>query len=261
MSQLIQIFAGLFLTTFQLYSCTACHIPANASWQEVMRLYYAPSSSDYEGYVTDAGSYGVALHSLRWYSLQVIEEYQHSGYVLIGGGYGFVTIEGKDYLIQNRGSEGYTLIQQHNPHILNANQARLYKLGELSQQDFEESVRSEYDGIISTKSPNDIGRVYCLYHNDEFIGKFIVGDHAGVNDWTPYGKSLNDYYGHARLGLRVGKRNGMEYYWIADLTREVYQKVKLDEGLAIIRLLETSNDSCNLPNSKFPYNTYKIHVN
>lgn len=224
-----------------------------------MRLYYTPSSSNYEGYVTDAGSYGVALHSLRWYSLQVIEEYKHSGYVLIGGGYGFVTINGKEYLIQNRSSEGYTLIQQqHTANQLSANQTRLYNLGELSEENFEESVRSEYDGIISTKSPNDVGRVYCLYQADKYIGKFIVGDHAGVNDWTPYGKSLNDYYGHARLGLRVGKRDGLEYYWIADLTREVYKQVKLDEGLAVVRLLETLDNSCNFVNTqKFS----KFHVN
>jgi hypothetical protein len=77
---------------------------------------------------------------------------------------------------------------------------------------------------VFTKSPNDIGREFCYYSLDEsrVIGLVVVGGSAGRHDWSYFGDSVNDAYGHLRLGQRLFLAGDHSVPWLADVTNDLW---------------------------------------
>ncbi len=203
----------------------ATYLPSDLSFREAAELYYQPYPEMTYGHVTRFGSDDIAYSELYRLAQEARSQITR-GYGLLGGGYGYRWIDGREYLIDHRSSLGYTLLaDRHNNFVgITDNQSLLLELSELSWGDFVPVIATNYKGIISVKSPNDIGREFCLWNLDtnQKVGMVIAGGVAARNDWLYYGPSVNDYYQHPRIGQRVSKLNGIEYYWLADLSDSVW---------------------------------------
>jgi hypothetical protein len=177
------------------------------------------------------------MRELYWTATELASQYNH-GYVITGGGYGYADIGDETYLITSRADVGYSLMRETaDQQRLNDQQRRLLMLSRLTYEEAAEYVVTHYDGVLSLKSPNDLGRVYCLVYldNPSVTYRVIVGGTAALNDWMHYGDSINDDFGHPRLGYRQLEHGGKNYWWLADLTDAVYHAD--DDGTALIALL------------------------
>ncbi|KKW45264.1 MAG: hypothetical protein UY97_C0028G0002 [Parcubacteria group bacterium GW2011_GWB1_57_6] len=216
--------------------------------QAVYQQYYDAYSRVVIGSGTRYGSNQSAIDELWGYTSGQIPgapnlpEQMGRGYVLTGGGYGYVSIDGRMALVDGTNSspddginEYVTLADRHGgpvqPNELNDNQRRLYDLARdengnlVSYDEFIQKVNSRYVGVISAKSPNDIGREFELFRKNADgtvtdIGRVIVGGTAARHDWTDYGDSILGG-GDNRLGYR-GLQQGED--WVADLPTEIYEE-------------------------------------
>ena len=216
------------------------------SWLE---LYYEPSPDDFTGWATRNGQTMAGL--LWWVAHEAADQYEVSGgYMLYGGGEGFVNLGGENYLMQNRASLGFvryaTRQEMAPPPSLNEQQHRLLALSRLSFDDFIRDVSERYVGVIATKSPNDLGREFCLsWLNpdtmaEQQVGTVIVGDVAALDDWTPLGGRDDP------LSLQTYQSGGRTWHWAAELPTDLWYLAQPDEqvtvagieggGLPIVRL-------------------------
>jgi hypothetical protein len=204
----------------------ATYLPSDLSFREAAELYYQPYPEMTYGHVTRFGSDDIAYGELYRLAREFRSQYDR-GYALLGGGYGYQLIGGMWYLVDNRASNGYTLLANGNAvqyAKLTDGQENLLALGSMSYEEFLDILQYNNTRIISVKSPNDIGREFCLWNLDtnQKVGMVIAGGVAARNDWLYYGPSVNDYYQHPRIGQRVSKYQGTEYYWLADLSDSVW---------------------------------------
>lgn len=89
------------------------------------------------------------------------------------------------------------------------------------------ALQPHHIGAIAMKSPNDLGRVYCLHG----VGSVLVGDVAALHDWAPVGESV---LGPNRLALVWVDG----YPWVADLPNGLYYAAGGEGGPVIVRLTE-----------------------
>lgn len=221
MKYILVYLGSIILTLFE-----PAHLVPGMSFKESALAYYESTPNNVYGYATRYGSNDVALRELFWLSHEYCSQ-SDRGWGMVGGGYGYWNIGGDDYLLENRASLGFTLAAGRLSHVPNENQRNLYQLSTLTWEQFQWHIEHNYVGIVATKSPNDIGAEYCMYDlaADKTIGLVIVGGAAARNDWTYYGPSVNDNYGHERLGIRVLHTKDRDYYWIADLSDRVYDRI------------------------------------
>lgn len=205
---------------------------------EVLRLYYEPSPERFSGFGTLSGSERPAAGELWMMGEQLVAQYRHAGYALKGGGYGFVEVGGQPYLIQDELSPGWAAIAGEYlggapAQPLTAQQLRLYRLGSMPPAQAVSEVLSAYDGIISLKSPNDLGRIFCVVDGQARpVGTAIVGGVAAINDWAGAREGLPP------LGYMRYEADGREWAWAADLSEGLYQAAGGDGGPVIIGLIE-----------------------
>lgn len=212
-------------------------------WRGVMTLYYMPSPAQFWGYVTRYGSDQRAIMELWWYSREAHDEMDVLGIVLDGGNFGFYD----DVLIGNRTDYARALGSGQKLTIPtpNENQRRILAWSQLKYEDFAQTVLKKYAGVISLKSNNDIGREYCLYRGIGFglVGRTVVGGSAANNDWTPFGQSVNDNLGHARLGVRLWRDDsGQAWHWAADLPDNLFKVAGGSDRPVLIFLYEPGAD-------------------
>jgi hypothetical protein len=222
----------------------ATYLPDGLEFRQAAELYYQTYPEAVYGHVTRYGSDDLAFREL--YNLS--QEYRSQitrGYGLLGGGYGYRWIGGREYLIDNRASDGYWMmadkISEPFPNH-NSNQLNLLKLSMMSPEQARAYIDREYAGIISVKSPNDIGREFCMidFPSRRVLGKVIVGGVAGRHDWMYFGESVNDFYGHLRIGQRSLELGGVDYYWLADVTDRLWGR-----GMKYALLLPPEMCDCN----------------
>lgn len=206
------------------------YLPDGLGFHQAAEMYYSTYPEAVFGYVTRYGPNEKAYDELFYIS----QEYRAQltrGYVLLGGGYGYQYIDGVEYLVENRACAGYSLLanKQHEPFAPTQAQQNLYELSFVSYQDFDDYLDEHYVGLVFTRSSNDIGREFCYYSLDEMkvVGKVIVGGSAARNDWLYYGPSLNDYYGHLRLGQRLLHYGDYQIIWIMDVSDSLWVHGKL----------------------------------
>jgi hypothetical protein len=111
------------------------------------------------------------------------------------------------------------------PPRLNSNQIRLMNIARLAELNLgaaERYVQQTYMGVISTKSPNDLGAEFCVYnptYPNTPIGTVIVGGVSAQNHYT----ELVDR--DDPLGRQTYTWQGQELYWVADLPNTVYTAI------------------------------------
>lgn len=236
-------------TTILVIFYSAPHISADMTRREAFVTYYTSDKQAVYGYATRYGSWDIAFGELYWEAQEYVSQRDH-GFALIGGGYGYYTIDGREYLADNRSSFAYSwLLTQPAPEPT-LNQRRLARIADMSYKEARAEILSNYIGIISTRSPNDIGREYCLFTAPDLtpVGPVIVGGTAARHDYVPYGPSVNDRYGHLRLGQRVMTVDGVAWYWVADVTDSVLVSMGHRGGPILIALGPKwlCDDSCLL---------------
>ena len=220
----------LFICLLELSVCLspAAHLDSGMSFREAAEVYYQPADDNIYGYATRYGSNDLALAELYFEAQEAMSQYRR-GYILIGGGYGYRRINGGVMLIDNRSAIGYAkLADRWARQKLTEAQRRLLRMSLKNIDELRDYVEARYIGIVAVRSPNDIGREFCVYdlYTERTVGLVIVGGSAARNDWTYYGSSVNDDYGHERLGMRVlTVELGRKYYWIADLSDMVYDRL------------------------------------
>lgn len=239
----------LFICLLELSICLApaAHLDSGMSFREAAEVYYQPADDNIYGYATRYGSNDLALAELYFEAQEAMSQYRR-GYILIGGGYGYRRINGGVMLIDNRSAIGYAkLADRGGWQSLTEAQRRLLRMSSKNIDELRDYVEERYIGIVAVRSPNDIGREFCLYDltHQEIMGLVISGGSAARNDWMYYGPSVNDYYHHQRLGMRTLRpRKGhffylqdlspdlydTDFYWIADLTDSVYYRLGYSMG-------------------------------
>jgi len=197
----------------------APHLEIGLTFIEASEIYYQASPEAFFGFATRYGPDEYAMD--EFYRLaQEAQSQQQRGYIALGGGYGYFG----DYLIENRASPGYAIMASATTRHETIAQRRLLELAQMERSEYIDHMHSSYVGIVSLHSPNDIGREFCLLSTSgEKIGLVIVGGTAARNDWTYYGPSVNDDYGHPRIGVRELAHEGLLYHWAADLSDGVYE--------------------------------------
>lgn len=219
--------AGLFMALI----CPADHLWAEISDPQALELYYTETPDFIIGYATRYGPLELAIREFRWLIMEAADQYE-MGYILLGGGYS----------TEFYGRSAPAYFEQIYPRArhdqqLTPQQIRLLNLASLNESEYLEFL-SQFAGIISTKSPNDLGRIFCLFTDRRALGNVIVGGTVARNDWLYMGYSINDDYGHARLGARIYiDHAGTYFWWLADLTDDLYWQSREDDA-AIITLRE-----------------------
>ena len=222
----------------------------SATWQ-----YYEDSPAEFWGYATRYGSEERAASELIWYSHELIAQ-QDAGHVIIGGeqgagGYGYFDRNGNELLLDGLDGLPYAVARMvwgvDGWSDFNDEQQRLRTIVGNEGDWFS---NSRIVGTVSIKSPNDIGRLFCLYRVDHdsllatSLGIVMVGGTAARTDWSIYGPSVNDDYDHQRLGGRVLVDNQLrEWHWAADLPDQLYEAA-LDGDSALIGLIEYNGGDC-----------------
>ncbi len=229
----------LFCTAISIliFFYPAPYIPSTASQYDAFVTYYTPDKPAVYGYATRYGSWQVAFDELLWEAHEYAAQRDH-GFALIGGGYGYYWIDGRRYLAYNRFSYAYSWLIKQAPRPPTANQRRLARLATMDYGAAYAYVHNRYIGIISTRSPNDIGREYCLLTAPDLrpVGLVIVGGVAARHDYLPYGNSVNDDFGHQRLGQRVMQIDGQPWMWLADVTDSILLWMDWEGGPILIAL-------------------------
>ena len=160
-----------------------------------------------------------------------------------------------DTLLDNQASTIYFYLSEKNwingefvavnYNDLNENQKRIFdltksksKIGSFftsidiqSKMTVEEALDSgKYIGIISTKSPNDIGRRFVMYQRqndgtDKFLGIVLVGGTAARADWTGREGSIikNNPLGIRRQNPETSKSDPNGQQWGFDLPNHIYE--------------------------------------
>jgi hypothetical protein len=210
----------------------------DVSRDEILTSYYELTAPVVAGWATRYGPDRAATEELWITAVETEAQIEHAGFALIGGGYGFWKIDGAEYLLQNRASLGWSLLVQgaEIPQKPTTQQRRLLRLARMGYQDFLDYVGDEYAGVISTKSPNDIGREFCLSLADGVvieIGTVLVGNTSAQHDWTPLSGRVDP------LGAQtVVDAEGRTRYWIADLPNSLYAAAGGTGGPAFVMLEE-----------------------
>lgn len=213
--------------------------------------YYAPDPEEITGWATRFGTDDWATEELWFAANEALAQYTLAGYSLAGGGYGYQVIDGDEYLMTNRSSEGFELlatggIEWDGPITLE--QRRLFRLASMDFDTFTEHVAREYAGVVFTRSPNDIGRTFCLKRFDgQQIGDVIVGNVSALHDYTPLAGRPDP------LGLQVARdEDGRSWRWIVDLPDSLYYASGGEGGPAFVKLTSGDCDrSLSPPPSRF----------
>lgn len=209
------------------------HLPSSyITTNEQMQFYYVPSPSLFMGYATRSGPLESNIHELRKEISFMMEQSKYA-FPLIGGGYGLHN----GIWIRNSTDLSKWLVTNNPANVQwNNQQLRLKYLGSLDDTKFENYIHNNYVGVISIKSPNDIGREYCIYDywDRTYIGKVIVGGTAALNDWTQIGKSKSDLSGAGRLGIRRLYLNNEIFWWAAELPDNLFYLIKKGDSALVI---------------------------
>lgn len=176
----------------------------------LLQMYYAPSPSRLYGYLTLYGTKDKAVGVLLW-QLGHFTSQLERGAPLLGGGYGIETPTPAPVI------------------ELNPSQVRLFNLARMVEGLEPDEARAllagRYDYVIALKSPNDIGRVYCVYRSRgdrALLARVIVGDTSALNDYTGIGGTDG-----IPLGWRVTEDpDGHLVHWLADVPDELFDRLK-----------------------------------
>lgn len=213
--------------------------------------YYAPDPEETIGWATRFGTDDWATEELWFAANEALAQYTLAGYSLAGGGYGYQVIDGDEYLMTNRSSEGFELLATGGigwDGPITLEQRRLFRLASMDFDTFAEHVAREYAGVVFTRSPNDIGRTFCLKRfNGQQIGDVIIGNVSALHDYTPLAGRPDP------LGLQVVRDNtGQPWHWIVDLPDSLYYAAGGEGGPAFVRLASGYCDhSLSPPPSRF----------
>lgn len=216
---------------------TPRHLTPGMAPEETYAEYYSPVKSLVYGYATRYGDKDLALRELLWSAHEYADQHEF-GFGLLGGGYGYYEIGDSSYLVDNRASHGYYLLSQGEQPPPNENQRRLAMLANMTDEQAIEYVNSRYVGIVSLRSPNEIGSERCLLKlpSGEPVGLVIVGGTAARHDWSYFGPSVNDDFGHERMGSRVLTFDRQSYYWVADLPDNLFYSTWDGDSVALVAI-------------------------
>jgi hypothetical protein len=226
-----------------------------ADYEATIRNYYQPSPDAFRGYTTRYGAETLAEDVFWKHTQEMLDQIEHTnGFTYLGGGSGYVNFSGKQFLLDNRNSSAWSKVVEGtlpDNWSLNGNQKdflrELETLGVDGSEDmkpiFLSYVRSQYDFVIATKSPNDFGFSYCVgnaLHPERKNWRVVVGDFAAQQDWTPYAPGdVTD--SHVHLGQRIYLDDaGSEWQWAADVPDELYHLL-LENDAALITLLNKTS--------------------
>lgn len=211
------------LLAFFIQTCQPNNITDYSTLRAMQESYYEKSPKEFCGFATRYGRDSRAIDELYWEATEVVAQHEH-GYILLGGNYGYQVIDGVEYLLDNRASMGYSkhITNQDYQHLTPA-QRRLLMLGNMDRETFNDYIVQNYIGVVSIKSPNDIGREFCLYdvYKPYPIGTVIVGGTAASKDWLLVGSRAN----YETIGLGLMKSidsQGNGWYWAVDLPNSLY---------------------------------------
>ena len=189
-------------------------LPVGGTHAQILGAYYAPSPSIDYGYLTRYGSNeyaaGVAVLQLGHFREQMARNQP-----LLGGNYG-----------PGAQRDGQWAYGDDAPALTPA-QWRLLDLAnrteDMSREEAIAMMLAEYDYIVAMKSPNDIGRMFCVFDDEgKFEGRAFVGDTSALNDYTGIGGT-----GGIPLGYRVtASPAGHNAYWLADVPTELWNRTK-----------------------------------
>lgn len=208
------------------------YLPDQGSDPDILSRYYAPSPAVLYGYVTRYVDTDRAV-SIGLWQLGHFREQVKAGYPMLGGNYRHGLASDSDYA---------KWIVDHIPPIMELTppQLRLYRLSVLSDEAAAVVLRS-YDAVIALKSPNDIGRVYCVYlPAGALVGRVIVMDTSSVNDYTGIGGTQG-----IPLGRRVttdGVRQRV--HWAADVPDTLWRKLVAGDNAWAVFDEDTGDRGC-----------------
>lgn len=101
-----------------------------------------------------------------------------------------------------------------------------------SKQSEKEALDSgKYVGLVSAKSPNDIGRRFLIYKDGHFIGVVLVVGTAKLSDWTGYGTTSGSSFDFLHIPLAIAKDKKTGTYWAFDFPETLYTYLGGNGGL------------------------------
>lgn len=189
----------------------------------VLGAYYEPSPATVYGYLTRYGSEARGVRVGLW-QLDHFREQLNRMEPLLGGGYSPSVQYDGQWSGQPTIAFDQDLTGQLYPSDiteLTPAQATLYHLA-FADDPLAELER--FNGVIAMKSPNDIGRMFCVYRADiyppSFVGRVLVMDTSAVNDYTGIGGTDG-----VPLGYRVtADPTGQLTHWVADMTDDIWDR-------------------------------------
>lgn len=212
-------------------------LPPPGDDRAVLGAYYAPSKAISYGYLTRYLEHDRALDVAVWQVHHFQEQVDHMN-PLLGGGY---SADSPEYWGDDATRLEYNPVDDHlqiAPQSiieLTPAQVRLYHLIEhrrtlvlagYTEDKADNAIRDlidgGYDAIVAMKSPNDIGRVFCVYRVDlwpqTLAARVIVMDTSARNDYTGIGGTDG-----VPLGYRVATNIlGQDVHWLADVEPDLF---------------------------------------
>lgn len=216
---------------------------------DVLAAYYKPSPRVVYGYLTRYLDNERAVDIAMW-QLEHFREQAARMSIMLGGGYAPDARHDGEAAVPNGqyfNSVDGTMVPSPD-HIMELTpaQVRLYRLSQLSDEDARAVLTKRYDYVIALKTPNDIGRVFCVYqswHNDQpLIARVFVGDTSAVNDYTGFGGTDG-----LPLGYRVtADPEGRDTHWLADVPGELFDKLLYGDNAWAIFTEDVYDTGCTM---------------
>lgn len=236
-------------------------IPPPGDDRAVLEAYYRPSKATSYGYLTRYLEHRRALEVAVW-QVHHFQEQINRMEVLLGGGYSPDTRRDGEGEVPNGigfdlWGDGPVKINPGSIIELTPAQVRLYGLVQIyneaiahgftpeqADQEVRQFLINGYDSIVAMKSPNDIGRVFCVYRSYvpemPLVARVIVMDTSAVNDFTGIGGTAG-----VPLGYRVTPDpTGRETHWLADVPHDLFDQLTFGDNAWALFIEDVDNRGC-----------------
>lgn len=193
--------------------------PGSVPDAEIVSAYYVPVPARFYGYVTRYLDRDRALDLAVW-QVQHFREQIDAGYPLLGGNYRYGLENDQDlanWLVDNKAA------------IVELTPAQVW-LAQLAYND-DQQVReylSRYDGIAALRSPNDIGRQFCIHtpQDGALVARVVVMDTSALNDYTGIGGTDGVPLGYRQTADPVGRVAN----WAGELSGDIWDKLVIGDN-------------------------------
>ncbi len=191
----------------------------SASDAEIVARYYEPVPARFYGFVTRYLDKERALDMAIW-QVHHFREQLKAGYPLLGGNYRYGLENDQDLA---------DWLADNQPSIVELTPAQSWLTNWTSSTDEQaRAALSRYDGIGALRSPNDIGRIFCIYtpQDGALVARVAIMDTSALNDYTGIGGTDGVPLGYRQTPDPLGQ----PAHWAGEVSGDIWDKLVIGDN-------------------------------